>query len=112
MKHIAGTAALGTGPRHPRPGLEPTGLHISGGVQSCQEPGSIFQHHSAARAVPASWPDATGGASAARARGTRWLGNLEEQGCELEIVAGRRGAQEEAGTAMSEMSGRDGLRFP
>ena len=39
-------------------------------------------------------------------------GNLEEQGCELETVAGRRGAQEEAGTAMSEMSGTDGLRFP
>ena len=39
-------------------------------------------------------------------------GNLEEQECELEIVAGRRGAQEEAGTAMSEMSGTDGLRFP
>lgn len=73
MKHIAGTAALGTGPRHPQPGLEPTGLHISGGVQSCQEPGSIFQHHSAARAVPASWPGATGEASAARAWGTRWL---------------------------------------
>lgn len=84
-------------------------MHISGGVQSCQEPGSIFQHHSAARAVPANWPGATGEASAARACRTSGSGNLEEQGCELEIVAGRGVPRREAGTAMSEIGGRDGL---
>ena len=73
MKHISSTAALGTGPRHPWPGLEHTGLHISGGVQSCQELGSVFQYHSAAQAVPASWPDAMRGASAGRGWGTSWL---------------------------------------
>ena len=39
-------------------------------------------------------------------------GNLEELGCELEMVVGRGGAQEEAGTAAAEMSRRDRLRFP
>lgn len=38
-------------------------------------------------------------------------GDLEEQGCELEMVVGRGGAQEEAGTAVAEMSRRDGLIF-
>lgn len=91
MKHITGTAALGTSPRHPRPGLKPAGLHISGGVQSCQEPGSIFQHHSAARAALPAGQMPREGPRQAGAGEPDGSGDLEEQGCELEMVAARGG---------------------
>lgn len=112
MKHIAGTAALGTGPRHPRPGLEPAGLHISGGVQAVRsQAASSNTTQQPEQPLPAGQMPREGPqqAGAGEPDGS---GDLEEQGCELEVVAGRGGAQEEAGTAVAEMSRRDGLQFP